>query len=47
LSIAHNFNDFVITGNGTTSVTVTQGTETIVVAGVSVITLTASDFLFS
>jgi Ca2+-binding RTX toxin-like protein len=47
LSVADNFNDFVITGNGTTSVTVTQGTETIVVAGVSVITLTASDFLFS
>ena len=47
LSVADNFNDFVVTGNGTTSVTVTQGTETIIVAGATAITLSASDFLFT
>ena len=47
LSVADSFSDFVITGNGTTSVTVALGTESIVVAGATAITLTSSDFLFS
>ena len=45
-AVASSFADFIITGNGTTSVTVTHGADTIVVAGASIITLAADDFLF-
>jgi Ca2+-binding RTX toxin-like protein len=45
-SIAANIEQLTITGNGTTSVTVTHGTDSIIVGGSGVITLTADDFIF-
>ena len=42
-----NFSALDITDNGTASVTVTFGNESIVVSGAAAITLTASDFLFT
>lgn len=44
--VADSFRDFRITGNGSKSVTVTLGDDTITVQSTKVITLTASDFLF-
>ena len=46
LSVADSFDDFVITGNGTKSVTVTHGDDSIVLTGTSAFTLTADDFIF-
>lgn len=44
---ADEMGDFTITGNGTTSVTLTLGTATLVLNAVDPITLTADDFLFA
>ncbi|MDO8352284.1 MAG: hypothetical protein Q7T14_02375, partial [Aestuariivirga sp.] len=46
LSVADSFDDFVITGNGTKSVTVTHGGDSIVLTGAVAFTLTADDFIF-
>lgn len=45
-SIADNFSDFVITGNGTNAVTVSLGAESVVLNGLSPITIDSADFLF-
>ena len=44
---ADEIDDFVITGNGTTSVTLVIGTNTLVLNGAAAISLTAEDFLFA
>lgn len=46
LNVADSFGDFVITGNGTTSVTVTHGADSITVASAAAFTLAADDFIF-
>ncbi len=46
LSIADNFDDFTITGNGTKSVTVMIGLDSIVLASMVIINLAADDFIF-
>jgi trimeric autotransporter adhesin len=46
LSLADHLSDLVITGNGTTTVTVAVGGQSIVVHGASAITLTEGDFVF-
>lgn len=45
-AIADSFDDFTIAGNGTKSVTLTVGGETIILKSSKVINLTESDFLF-
>jgi serralysin len=45
-SIASNIGQLTITGNGTNSVTVTHGSDSIIVMGSSLITLAADDFFF-
>lgn len=46
-NIADDISDFRITGNGTRTVTVYHGSDSITINGVAVITLTADDFLFT
>ena len=46
MNVADSFDDFVIAGNGTTSVTVTHGYDSVVLNGVAAITLAADDFIF-
>ncbi len=46
-TVAHALSDFVITGNGTTSVTVSHGLDSVVVGGAAIITLTDADFFFA
>ncbi len=45
-SVAGSFADFIIIGNGTTTVTVTHGADNITVASAVAITLAADDFIF-
>lgn len=45
-STADDFSDFSITGNGSTSVTLTIGTNSLILNGFAPITLTTDDFLF-
>ena len=45
-SVANSLGDFVITGNGTTSVTVAHGADSIIVSGAVAFTLAADDFIF-
>ncbi len=47
MNVADSFNDFVITGQDSKSVTVTHGADTIVVSGSSNIHLDANDFIFT
>ncbi|MEQ1519856.1 MAG: CAP domain-containing protein [Aestuariivirga sp.] len=46
LSVADSFDDFVIAGNGTKSVTVTHGADSIILTSTVAFTLAADDFLF-
>ena len=46
LGVADSFDDFVITGNGTTNVTVAHGADSIILTSTSAFTLTAEDFIF-
>ncbi len=46
LSVADSFDDFVITGNGTKSVTVTHGDDSIILTSGTAFTLAADDFIF-
>jgi Ca2+-binding RTX toxin-like protein len=46
LSVADSFDDFVITGNGTKTVMVTHGTDSIIVTSAVAFTLAADDFIF-
>ena len=46
LSVADSFDDFVITGNGTKSVTVTHGADSIILTSTVAFTLAADDFIF-
>ena len=46
LSVADSFDDFVITGNGTKSVTVTHGDDSIILTSTVAFTLAADDFIF-
>lgn len=45
-NVAGSFADFIITGNGTTNVTVTHGADSITVASAAAFTLAADDFIF-
>jgi serralysin len=45
-SVAHAFSDFVITGNGTATVVLAHGTDSITFHGIGTVTLSASDFIF-
>jgi hypothetical protein len=47
LAVADSFNDFSISGNGTKSVTVTLGLDSIVITGAANITLASDDFIFA
>jgi hypothetical protein len=46
LSVADSFDDFAITGNGTKSVTVTHGADSIIITSAVAFTLAADDFIF-
>ena len=46
-AVAGSFDDFVISGNGTTSVTVTHGADSIIVSGSVAFTLNSDDFIFT
>ena len=46
LNVADSFDDFVITGNGTKSVTVTHGADSIILTSTVAFTLAADDFIF-
>jgi Ca2+-binding RTX toxin-like protein len=46
LNVADSFDDFVITGNGTKSVTVTHGADSIILTSTQAFTLAADDFIF-
>jgi Ca2+-binding RTX toxin-like protein len=46
LSVADSFDDFVITGNGTKTVMVTHGTDSIIVTSAVAFTLATDDFIF-
>ncbi|NMD06666.1 MAG: hypothetical protein GYA66_01670 [Phyllobacteriaceae bacterium] len=45
-SVADDFVDFTISNGGTSTVTTTFGSQSIVLAGPSAITLTVDDFVF-